>query len=102
MNQMRSSVAATGWMTRPQPCLILSSSWGLSGRAPGRWTLAGNSPIIFRLASVQHYLIVRTRRRPVIHHRRDGERIETRIVNGGTLELAPPGMALAIETFHSG
>lgn len=29
----------------------------------------------FRLASVQHYLIVRTRRQQVIHHRRDGERI---------------------------
>ena len=34
----------------------------------------------FRLDSVQHYLIVRTSRRQVIHHRRDGGRIETRIV----------------------
>ncbi|MBV8456071.1 MAG: Uma2 family endonuclease [Acetobacteraceae bacterium] len=56
----------------------------------------------FRLASVQHYLIVRTRRRQVIHHRRDGERIETRIVNGGILELDPPGIPVAIETFYSG
>lgn len=56
----------------------------------------------FRLASVQHYLIVRTRRRQVIHHRRDGELIETRIVSDGTLELDPPRIAVPVEAFYSG
>jgi Uma2 family endonuclease len=56
----------------------------------------------FRLASVQHYLIVRTRRQQVIHHRREGERIETRVVNDGILELDPPGIPVAIEAFYSG
>ena len=56
----------------------------------------------FRLSSVQHYLIVRTSRRQVIHHRRDGERIETRIVSGDTLEFDPPGFAVPLEAFYAG
>ena len=46
----------------------------------------------FRVASIRHYLIVRTDRPTVIHHRRgDGEVIETRIVTAGSLQLDPPG-----------
>ncbi len=50
----------------------------------------------FRLASVRHYLIVRTRDRTVIHHSRqpDGS-ILTRIVREGPITLDPPGMTLA-------
>jgi Uma2 family endonuclease len=51
----------------------------------------------FRLPSVRHYLIVRTRQRTVTHHRRDEEgRIVTAIVGSGVLELAPPGIAVEV------
>lgn len=46
----------------------------------------------FRLASVRHYLIVRTEQRSAIHHRRNaGDIIETRLIGGGRIELSPPG-----------
>jgi Uma2 family endonuclease len=54
----------------------------------------------FRLASVRHYLIVKTDGRSVIHHHRDeaGE-IATRILRGGRLELDPPGLVVEVEAF---
>ncbi|HXA22737.1 MAG TPA: Uma2 family endonuclease [Acetobacteraceae bacterium] len=54
----------------------------------------------FRLGSVQHYLVVSTRRREVVHHRRDGDAIASRIVNVGMIELAPPGIAIDIAEFY--
>ena len=54
----------------------------------------------FRLPSVRHYLLVKTERRTIIHHRRigdagdEGGAIETRIVTAGTLRLDPPGLSL--------
>ncbi len=48
----------------------------------------------FALGSVQHYLLVRPLKRDVIHHRRDGERIETRVVASGLVRLVPPGISL--------
>jgi Uma2 family endonuclease len=56
----------------------------------------------FRLASVRHYLIVKTDSRSVIHHRRDkaGE-IGTRILRGGRLELDPPGRPGEVEASFS-
>jgi Uma2 family endonuclease len=55
----------------------------------------------FRLPSLRHYLIVRTDRPTVIHHRRgDGEVIETRIVTSGTLQLHPPGIALDLDRIY--
>lgn len=56
----------------------------------------------FGVLSVQHYLIVRTRRQEVIHHRRAGAEIMTRIVNLGTLTLDPPGITLEIAEFYAG
>lgn len=54
----------------------------------------------FRLASVRHYLIVRAEARSIIHHRRDRDgAIATRIVRAGSLELDPPGIAVAVEAF---
>jgi Uma2 family endonuclease len=57
----------------------------------------------FRLPSVRHYLIVKTRSRTVIHHERgeDG-RIETRIVRAGALAMDPPGLTVQIESFFAG
>jgi Uma2 family endonuclease len=54
----------------------------------------------FRLASVQHCLIVSTRRREVVHHRRVGDAMASRVVNVGMIELAPPGIAIDIAAFY--
>src|ERR671919_1783689 len=52
----------------------------------------------FCLPSVRHYLLVRTERPTVIHHRRGaGEVIETRIVTSGALDLDPPGLTLDLD-----
>lgn len=49
----------------------------------------------FRLPSVSHYLLVRTDRPVLIHHRRRAdETIETRIIREGTVLLDPPGLML--------
>jgi Uma2 family endonuclease len=54
----------------------------------------------FKLPSVQHYVVVRPRKRSVVHHRRGGDgRIETTIVAGSTLELTPPGISVQIASF---
>lgn len=56
----------------------------------------------FKLASVQHYLLVRPVERDLIHHRRDGDRIETRIIRSGSIALDPPGINLDLaEVFSS-
>ena len=56
----------------------------------------------FRVPSLRHYLIVRTDRPTVIHHRRgEGELIETRIVTSGALLLDPPGIALQLDRVYS-
>jgi Uma2 family endonuclease len=55
----------------------------------------------FRLPSVRHYLLARTGRPTVIHHRRgDDGSIATRIVTAGTLELDPPGVALELARIY--
>ena len=54
----------------------------------------------FRLASVQHYLLVRPLRREIIHHRRAGDRIETMVVGDGYVELDPPGIRLSLEEVY--
>jgi Uma2 family endonuclease len=55
----------------------------------------------FRLPSLRHYLIVRTDRPTVIHHRRgDGELIETRIVTSGAIDLDPPGITLTLAQIY--
>ena len=55
----------------------------------------------FRVASLRHYLIVRTDRPTVIHHRRGhADVIETRIVTAGTLDLDPPGLSLDLDRIY--
>ena len=56
----------------------------------------------FRVASIHHYLIVLTRRQQIIHHRRDGDGIATRIVTTGTLALNPPGLVLDVAAVYAG
>jgi len=54
----------------------------------------------FRVASVQHYLIVSTRRREVIHHRRQGEIIVSKVTNVGSIGLDPPGITIDVAEFY--
>ncbi len=49
----------------------------------------------FHLASVRHYLIMRSDSRVVIHHARDAEGgITTQLVHEGPIRLDPPGIVL--------
>lgn len=54
----------------------------------------------FRLASVQHYLLVRPTRREIVHHRRVEGGILTQIVHDGTILLDPPGIHLALDEIY--
>ncbi len=51
----------------------------------------------FQVPSVQHYLIVDPASRLIVHHaRQDDTTIITRVVTDGTIDLTPPGLALAL------
>ncbi len=55
----------------------------------------------FRLPSLRHYLLVRTERPTVIHHRRgDDGSIATRVVTAGALALDPPGLSLELAQIY--
>jgi hypothetical protein len=54
----------------------------------------------FRVLSVAHYLIVHPTRRTVTHHRREGDRIDTRIIVNGPITMAPPGIAITVEEIY--
>jgi Uma2 family endonuclease len=81
----------------PAPVIVVE---GLSPSTATRDTGAKLADY-FRLPSVRHYLIVRTDRPTVIHHRRgDGDVIETRIVTAGAVALDPPGIALDLDRIY--
>ena len=49
----------------------------------------------FRIPSLRHYLIVRTKGKIVIHYARDeAGTITTRIIRDGAVELDPPGITV--------
>ena len=54
----------------------------------------------FRVPSIQHYFIVRSRRREIIHHWRSGDEIVFRAVNVGAIRLDPPGIVLDIAAVY--
>lgn len=57
----------------------------------------------FQVPSIQHYLVVHTKRRAVVHHRRrDDGGIATEIVATGRITLDPPGLSVAVEEFYAG
>ena len=52
----------------------------------------------FRVASIQHYLIVDLDRRLVLHHKRgDAGTIVTAIIKEGALRLDPPGIEISLD-----
>jgi Uma2 family endonuclease len=62
--------------------------------------LAAKLADYFRVASVQHYLIIGARRREVIHHRRVGADIVTRVINIGAITLDPPGIEIDLADIY--
>jgi Uma2 family endonuclease len=54
----------------------------------------------FRLPSVRHYLLARPLRREIIQHSRLDERVETRIIRSGSVELDPPGIRLNLDEIY--
>ena len=56
----------------------------------------------FGLEDVAHYLIVDPFRRVVIHHRRNGDKVESGIHAAGALSLDPPGFAVEVGGFWHG
>jgi len=56
----------------------------------------------FRVASIRHYLILRTDQRMVVHHlRRDDGVIESRLLGHSPIALDPPGIVLQAESFFA-
>jgi Uma2 family endonuclease len=81
----------------PAPLIVVEV---LSPRTASRDTGAKLADY-FRVPSVRHYLIARTDRPTIIHHRRgEGEEITTRIVTGGALVLDPPGLTLDLARIY--
>ena len=56
----------------------------------------------FRVASIQHYLIVRLRRQEIIHHWQSGDEIVSRAVSVGSIKLDPPGIVLDVAEIYGG
>ena len=55
----------------------------------------------FRVPSIRHYLLVKTDRPVVIHHRRlETGVIETRFVTEDALQLDPPGLTVSLAGVH--
>jgi Uma2 family endonuclease len=54
----------------------------------------------FRVASIQHYLIIDPDKRIVIHHSRaQGGGLGTQIVSSGVMTLNPPGLTVSVADF---
>jgi Uma2 family endonuclease len=51
----------------------------------------------FRVPSIQHYLLLVTDQRAVVHHARAGSDIATRIIHAGAIALDPPGITIQVE-----
>jgi Uma2 family endonuclease len=56
----------------------------------------------FRVPSIQHYLIVRAKRREIIHHARSGADILSRAINIGSIRLDPPGISFDVAEVYGG
>ena len=66
----------------------------------GSIDLADKLADYFKVATIHHYLIVRVRRREVIHHRRSGAQIVSRVINIGSIVLDPPGIAIDLADIY--
>ena len=77
----------------PNPVIVVEVSSPSTRKIDTTLKLAG----YFRLASVEHYLIVDPNGPPVIHHQRQADDpILTRLIGDGTVRLDPPGIEIAL------
>ncbi len=56
----------------------------------------------FRVLWIQHYLIVRAKRREIIHHARSGGTIVSRPINIGAIRMDPPGITIDVAEVYAG
>jgi Uma2 family endonuclease len=56
----------------------------------------------FRVPSIQHYLIVRAKRREIIYHARSGADIVSRTINIGSIRMDPPGISIDVAEVYAG
>jgi Uma2 family endonuclease len=56
----------------------------------------------FRVPSIQHYLIVRAKRREIIHHARAGAEIVSHAINIGVIRMDPPGISIDVAEVYEG
>jgi Uma2 family endonuclease len=83
----------------PAPIVVVEVLSPSTRRIDASAKLAG----YFRLPSVAHYLIVDPNKPLVLHHARaSGDTILTHIVIQGTIELDPPGLAVALADIYAG
>ncbi len=54
----------------------------------------------FKVPSIIHYLIVHPTQRTLIHHRRNGSDIDTRIIASGQIEMNPPGITITMDEIY--
>ncbi|MBY0336312.1 MAG: Uma2 family endonuclease [Acetobacteraceae bacterium] len=85
-------------VTLPAPVIVVE----VLSPATERRDLGRKMRGYFQVPSIVHYLLVDWQERTVIHHRRNGEEIATRILSsGGALSLDPPGISVEIAEFFS-
>ena len=70
--------------------------------SPGTQSIDTNDKLVdyFRVPTIQHYLIVRSRRREVIHYQRTADGIASKIVNLGAIRLDPPGITIELDALY--
>lgn len=57
---------------------------------------------VFKLPSVQRYLIVWPDEPRIVHHaRRPNDQVATRIFLSGEITLDPPGLTVTVEAFYT-
>jgi Uma2 family endonuclease len=77
----------------PNPIIVVEVSSPSTRKIDATLKLAG----YFRLASVEHYLIVDPNGPPVVHHQRQADgTILTRLIGEGALRFDPPGIEIAL------
>jgi Uma2 family endonuclease len=82
----------------PAPMIVVEVLSPSTRRIDASAKLAG----YFRVPSVAHYLIVDPNKPLVLHHARgSGDMILTHIVTQGTIELDPPGLAVALADIYA-
>ena len=83
----------------PTPMIVVEVLSPSTRRIDASAKLAG----YFRVPSVAHYLIVDPNKPLVLHHARgSGDIILTHIVTQGTIDLDPPGLAVALADIYAG